>query len=268
MRQLAAVVIPVYKDNLSAYEEIALKQIDAVLKDHPKVFFMPDGEKPAYAARYGYETVRFKKEFFSDVHGYNRLLLSSDFYEKFLKYENILIAQPDSFVFSDELNAWCGKKYDYAGAPWVFEVGQYAYTREYLPFLHRYPFLKKLRKFFDRDFLVGNGGFSLRRTETFLKILKDHPKRVENFNRRSAEFLARGIFTAGHEDNFWGLHVPAFFKGFKVPGFREALKFSFEVGPELCYEKNGGRLPFGCHGWQKHGPDFWAPFVRQYGHAV
>ena len=41
----------------------------------------------------------------------------------------------------------------------------------------------------------------------------------------------------------------------------EGLRFSFEVAPRLCFELNGRRLPFGCHGWHRYDRTFWEPYL-------
>ncbi len=264
----AAVAIPVYQENLSVFEEISLRQIHSVLKSCPIYFVLPEGLSPSYLASYGGRRLYFKNDFFRDVQGYNRLLCSAEFYEKFSCYEYVLIAQLDSFVFSDQLEYWCVKKYDYIGAPWTFEVSQYAHTRENLPVLHRYPVLKKLRSIFRQDFLVGNGGFSLRKVGTFLRILRECPETKIEFEKKAKKFLKESGSAAANEDNFWALWVPRHFRQFRVPAFHEALRFSFEIEPQYCYQRNQNQLPFGCHGWEKHGLDFWAPFLRRYGYDL
>lgn len=47
-----------------------------------------------------------------------------------------------------------------------------------------------------------------------------------------------------NEDVFWAL-VP---QNFSRPQWSEALKFSFDVYPDYCYELNNYELPMGCHG--------------------
>ncbi len=268
MESRVAIVTPCYKERLSNYEEISLRQLNIVLLAYPKVFFMPEGSSFGYIPHEKVDTIHFKKEYFSDIHGYNRLLTSMEFYERFEEYEYILIAQPDTFVFSDQLVEWCQKKYDYVGAPWTFEVSDYSHTRDYLPLLHRYACLKKWRGLFGQDYLVGNGGFSLRRVETFIRILRDFPQKIKEFSEWSGALRRQGVSAAENEDNFWALFVPKFYKQFKIPKFKEALQFAFEVDPAYCYARNGQRLPFGCHDWAKHGLDFWKQFIQQSGFSV
>ena len=55
---------------------------------------------------------------FVDRVAYNRLMMSEQFYRAFEGYEYILIYQLDCLVFSNALEEWCRKGYDYIGAPW------------------------------------------------------------------------------------------------------------------------------------------------------
>ena len=52
-----------------------------------------------------------------------------------------------------------------------------------------------------------------------------------------------------------------FDNGFKVAPAKVAAKFSFEVHPELLYELNNKRLPFGCHSYLKYNPEFWKKHI-------
>ena len=86
-------------------------------------------------------------------------MLSSVFYQEFEQYQYVLIAQTDSLVFSDDLNIWAEKGYSYIGAPW-FE----GYTQPTQPL---------------RLTAVGNGGFSLRNVQDFLRVL-NRPRIFKN----------------------------------------------------------------------------------------
>ena len=61
----------------------------------------------------------FDPAYFTSIQGYNRLLLSTEFYQRFLGSAYLLICQLDVFVFRDELAGWVARGYDYVGAPWV-----------------------------------------------------------------------------------------------------------------------------------------------------
>lgn len=73
-------------------------------------------------------------------------------YKAFAKYEYMLIAQLDAVCFRDDLDEWCGKDYDYVGAPWCHLCKHVCRTDQYR----------------SEEKLVGNGGLSLRKIQTFL----------------------------------------------------------------------------------------------------
>ena len=145
-----AVLIPVYLPHVSADEERSFIQSLRVLCSRDVVLVCPIGLDVSYYLELSKKlnvkmhVERFLASFFDGIKGYNRLMLSKCFYERFSNYEYILICQTDAFVFQDVLDDWCEKGYDYVGAP-LFGDGFD---------------LKKAR--------VGNGGFCLRRVEAYL----------------------------------------------------------------------------------------------------
>ena len=94
---------------------------------------------------------------------------------------------------------------------------------------------------------VGNGGFSLRKVKTHLKIAK-----------RMSLFLS---FFPKNEDFFWAYIVPKFFK-FRRPPVKEALAFAFELSPSEAFEMNERKLPFAVHAWEKYEPEFWENYIK------
>ncbi|MBS1214713.1 MAG: uncharacterized protein H6R26_3330, partial [Proteobacteria bacterium] len=79
--------------------------------------------------------------------------------------------------------------------------------------------------------------------------------------RWKAGYQPPRTYDARNEDHFWSDDAVRYVPGFKVASFETGLRFSFEVAPRLCFEMNGGRLPFGCHAWQKHDRTFWEPYL-------
>lgn len=55
----------------------------------------------------------------------------------------------------------------------------------------------------------------------------------------------------------------------RIPKRAEMGRFGLEYAylPDDNFA-NGGQQPFGCHAWHQYSPDFWKPYIRQYGHAV
>ena len=264
----AAVIIPVYCETLVKNEVIVLSQMIKVLNKYNLYLVAPEEIEIKNYDTTRLQYVYFREEFFRDVTGYNKLLLSQEFYERFQNYEYILIAQLDTFVISDQIQYWCSKKYDFIGAPWFFEVRDYEYLRPFLPYEHRYNILKFMRHITGRKYLVGNGGFSLRKVTTYLDFIKKNENKIIKYIKKGLLQIEDGITTALHEDAFWTLYVPTIYKEFRVAKYREALKFSFECGPALCYKDNNCKLPFGCHAWEKHDINFWKPVIEKFGYKL
>jgi Protein of unknown function (DUF5672) len=241
-----AVVVPVFRDRLGPDEELSLRHLRAHLGAYDGFAFCPaslDLEVPDLAP------VRLDDRHFRTHRDYSRLMLSGGFYRRFERYEFVLVHQLDCVVFSDELARWCGERYDYVGAPWVRRGADG-------------------RPFFAG---VGNGGLSLRRVESFLRVLErrvratvavrhvgELVRRIVREPRRARQLL-RDRYV--YEDKFWSLEAPRLDPGFRIPPAETAVAFAFESEPRFCFEQNGGRLPFGCHKWRAHDPEFWAPYL-------
>lgn len=235
--QQVAVVIPVYKSTLSGNEGLSLRQAKNVLGTYPIVFICPENLSLDNYLKIipDAEVKQFSNDFFQDVAGYSRLLLSPDFYKTFLDFEYILIYQTDAYVFRDELTAWCKKGYDYIGAPWI----------ERPPLVKGKPKVDIQNWFIGR---VGNGGFSLRK-------VKSHYNNTRFF-RPILRFMEK------NEDMFWGLFLYWLNPFFKRPKWQEALHFAFEMNPKKSFELTNHQLPFGVHAWEKYDKKFWEEFIK------
>lgn len=233
----AAVIIPVYKTDISDEEMISLKQVSSVLKHYPIVFIAPNGlDLSIYRdivpnCKYQY----FAKKFFASINGYNSLMLSKVFYYHFLSYDYILIYQLDAFVFKDELKYWCDLGYDYIGSPW--KVGE---NIDFIESLRKSknPYFWLINQFRDLGFdFSGNGGFSLRNTSSFY--------------RNSIWFNSYISSWASNEDLFWGIFVKQFNPFFKVAP--RSISSNFSVEKDVIENSS---IPFGCHAWEKYNRQF------------
>lgn len=206
----------------------------------------------AFGALEKLEVKRFAKHYFEGISGYNQLLLSKQFFSAFAHFEYILIHQSDVFLFKNELDKWCEKGYDYIGAPWFRpdKLAQNGFNK----FLHSLKlFFKRNKLFANRHNKVGNGGFTLRKIETALKVL----------NLVNQELLSKYTHQNGdafNEDIFWSLEAPKI-TDFKIPDWQEGLQFAVEFNPAVAYTYLNNELPFGCHAPLKHDPRFWAQFI-------
>jgi hypothetical protein len=253
-----AVVVPIFKTELSADERLSLAQLSRWLGGYPRVQVSPAS---LTADLVGGEVRRFPDDFFTGTGAYSRLLLSREFYEAFLDFDYILVHQTDCLTFSDTLEDFVQLGVDYLGAPWVL------FDRSAGPRLGR----------------AGNGGFSLRRVKRFLDVLQtsavfSYPgdelrrhfgpmrffSRLDAFRIRAfaacrlpqlGETVARKW--TGNEDIFWAFMAPAIVRDFRVADWQLGVRFAFEEAPQLYYSLNQGRLPFACHAWKRWDLEFW-----------
>jgi hypothetical protein len=253
-----AVVVPVYRSALDPYEAISLHRTFQVLGGQHLVMVKPEGlDTAALEARHPWSRVEtFAPEYFRSIQGYNRLLLSTGFYQRFLASEYLLICQLDVFVFRDELASWVARGHDYVGAPWLSSSGA-------SQLLHRLKFEVASRLPGGRDRVhawetrdrVGNGGFSLRRVATHHRLSLEMKPHIDRYlaNQGTHHF---------HEDVFWSLEPSRQGLAHRTPGVEEALAFAFDINPGRLFERAGGRLPMAAHGWYKgRHLRFWAPHV-------
>lgn len=278
------IAIPVYKPQPAKAEAEAYCQMLKVLGRHDiAIVTHRDCDISYYteqAGKYGVDVAIefFDAHYFASVAGYDDLCFSTEFYSRFADYEYMLICQLDVWVFSDNLDEWCQRGYDYVGAP-IF----YAYNGGH--------FTEKIRG-------VGNGGFSLRRISHCLQVLTapQHVpyvkplKLIKNFwniGRYDEDFTKNILkrillplvvllkFVGYHNtlayyrrqrlnEDFvfgdWSAH--SWVTKANIPSHEEAMRFAFEVNPEMLYRRNNSRLPFGCHAYMKWDYEsFWKKFL-------
>ena len=264
------VIIPVYLPTLSEDERISFCRTLEVLGHHIIVLVCPnnfesnefDDLARKYNVKLRYE--RFDNSFFKGIEGYNRLLLSDLFYRRFQQFQYILICQLDTYVFKDELNEWCYKGYDYIGPP-LFDDENPKISIE--------------------GMTVGNGGFSLRKVQSFLNFFDSNknvfsPSQIVDlislWRKPHTRIFVWALMCLGwrnkarsvarryryNEDCFWCILLDGSRFSLKRPKPEEALSFAFERFPKQMYQLNHYALPFGCHGWRKYQyNDFWKEFI-------
>ncbi len=249
----AVIIIPIYKKILSKSEQISLKRCREILGNYPIIFVAPDNFEADYIQNN--EVVYFSADYFSNIKGYNTLMLSPDFYEKFLAYEYMLLYQLDAYVFKDELLKWCEKNLDYIGASWIHCHKNWWESLKYdlRAMKYMYKLAKKqnyasdLRLGYVSNKKVGNGGFSLRNIKKMIEIVKLYP-----------DWIQKIIQSNIPEDIFFGVLVNLYqSKQIKIPTFKQGIQFAFEMYPSYTYKLNHSQLPFGCHDFDDWEPEFW-----------
>jgi len=267
-----AVMVPLPTPELGRDEEISMRCLRAHLDRYDKFLLVPRGMKVDFE---GFVVIELDRKHFGSAANHNRLLYLPEFWERFSDYEFILMYHLDALVFSDQLEEWCGKGYDFIGAPFM-KCGDS-------------PWVMVER--------VGNGGFALYRVSSVLQVLwnryrKDPRKYFEDHYWKLAESqkkvikplraampqwlrgplidsLRRTVRSLDHfesiklnNDYFWADEAKRYLPEFKVAPLEEGLRFAFEVAPSLCLERNGGQMPFGCHGWTRYDREFWEERFR------
>ncbi len=264
-KKTVAIVIPTHRDSLTIDDKTSILHLNKFLGKYPKYFVVPENLKLSKLKKTGFKIVTFPKKYFSSWRGYNEMLLEKKFYIKFKKYDYILIYQLDVLVFSNQLEYWCNKNYDYIAAPWFKPVIGYLSHKKGCPASG------------------GNGGFSLRKVSNALKVLekveKYATKQSASPNIRRLWFLWAILTGKSHqiwlnapasnypfaEDGFWSLEAPKYLSNYRVADFKTALKFGFERFPRKCFELNHKKLPFGVHAWKKYDEEFWKPYIIKQG---
>lgn len=262
-----AVVIPLPTGRELTSDELAsLRQAEHFLGRHDRILVAPAGMEVNHP---GWQVRRFPAAFFGSAAAHNALLLSRRFYEAFRDYRFILIYHLDALVLADRLDEWCERDWDYIGAPWY-------YCNE-----------TKWLDAWKRTSGVGNGGFSLRKVESFLRVLnskhrdlepadywrlycagKPRSRQLLNVWRRWVKHftLFNGVRWSLYrnrvnEDQFWSFEAIRFDPSFRIAPLEEALEFAWETEPSRCHELMGGRMPFGCHAWPRYERSFWIPYL-------
>jgi len=205
---------------------------------------------------------------------YNTLMLSQWFYELFTSWDYMLLFQLDAWILGGDLESWLLRGHSYIGAPWANPLSSQTFSISHG---------------------VGNGGLSLRRVQDMLKILGSlryklvpvfSPSELASegllfqqyldyhillrplvFSKRFGRVLLR---STGHhntlnyfarvgvnEDFVLSLYAIKVFKWLDLPLVADAAKFSVETNPEYFLGLCGKVTPFGCHGWEKHGRQFY-----------
>jgi hypothetical protein len=265
-----AVVIPLYKSEMTLHEKKSFLQCCKILKNYPIILVVPVSFKvDAYQKIAKEYDISLSEERFDDtcflaISSYNRLLLSKEFYVRFSGYEYMLIYQLDAYVFKDELEFWCNERYDYIGAPLIGKFEDLTFSQE---------------------MRVGNGGFSLRKINSFISFFESKQNvfsarqiitKISLWKKPYTRIFIWFLMLLGwrnkpysvaknwkyNEDDFWSGVLDKSRFNFSKPDPRKAMEFAFERFPGNCFEITG-KLPFGCHAWEKYEYEsFWKKYIE------
>lgn len=245
----AVIIVPIYKDNLDQFERISLQQLKKILGKYQICAVIPQRLNGSPILKFADYTESFPNEFFESTKTYSRLLMSSLFYERFADYKYMLIYQTDAFVFSDKLDCFCSLDYDYIGAP-LSLWGNFYWCSLYTGIYDGYRYFRPR---------VGNGGFSLRKISSILRILKHKNEILNTHPLRDLLYDQEDMFFsfAGTLNN-----------GLKIPNMKIARQFSCESNMRHYWHSLKDCLPFGCHAWKQLNYEMWKPFIENYGYKL
>ncbi len=238
----AVIVIPIYKRELTFFEKISLMQVRKVLGQYDICFLAPASLVCSYTDKNKHEWIeRVSDEYFTGKNSYSRLMLEPWLYQRFQSYEYMLLYQLDAFVFMDRLQDFCAMGYDYIGSP-----------------------MPRGGDWHDCQCSVGNGGFSLRKISSAIRVLE---QREYVFSKRPQAWEGNR-FLDGAEDLFFSFCANLPEMDFHVPDFLTALDFGVEWNVGHAYQRMPAWLPFGTHGWYLIGYQHWKPIIENFGYVL
>ncbi len=260
------VVIPVHKATLTDTEKISLHACYNQLANFDCYLVHPENLRIDYffSVHPGLKSCSVDPDWLSSKAAYNRMKMNPEFYRLFSDYTHLMTYELDSYIFKSDLQEFL--KFDFIGAP-IFDGFNNANSGSAI--------------------IKGcNSGFSIRNINTCLDVLNELPAIREqwkwfhllesnlpflrpwlkslNWNREKVfqnDHLV-GYFKGRdfHEDMIWTVAVPVLFPHFKIADTVSSYKFSFEINPEILFEKNNKELPVGCHAWPMF-RNFWQQFI-------
>lgn len=252
------IVIPIYKETLNVLEIQSVDQCISILSDYTIHFVCSKGLNVDFYKE-NFSGIRdiafFDKVYFEGIEGYNRLMLSPNFYKTFLAFKYMLVYQTDCYVFRDELLNWANKGFDYIGGIWFENY-------------HGNPNLGA------KLWYPGNGGLSLRKIKTMVRLLSSkqplknwryllYEKRQKRENILDAlkDLMLIPLNILGYENNFkymasksnlfedvFFMEASLLYNQINTPYVNDAIFFSWDKNPGFLFNQFKS-LPFACHGW-------------------
>ena len=254
-----AIVVPTQKSYLSYLEKEVIDRISQLYSKRFNLFLVvPEDSKINYQAK-GFKNIYLDPTFFyTNIQGYNSLMVDVNFYKIFENFKFMLIHHLDAIILKDEIELWISKNYSYIGGP---SIGK--------SLIYKKP---KSIKYFC------NGGLSLRKNSDFIKVLNSKKIYFNNFDIKTIKALAKlkhikkyiNLITKNYysinnfdvqnftkeyflnEDFFWTFFAKIFIRNFILPKeILECANFSLDNGYKF-YLKKLKKNPFGIHGYTEN----------------
>lgn len=158
-------VTPTHKAQITEVEHLMLKHSLNLHKEVDHFFCIPDNVDLRYFREHFPKSIILKmsSKNFESLQSYNRLLLDSAFYRMFQEFNYLAILQLDSVLLKN-IDPVIDMNFDYVGAPWrnnirvsIFNHKMHGNNKRliWLPF---------------RNVQVGNGGLSIRKTQSMIRL--------------------------------------------------------------------------------------------------
>lgn len=225
------IIIPIYHEIPTENERLSIERTFSVLSNYNIFFTHPANMNTVNYQVYQHaHFIAFPSPYFKSNKSYSKLILSEAFYQPFLEYKYMLIAQTDTYILntSYQLQDFIDKGYDYWGAPWPNGPFYKPYNIKDLIKLIYIPHPEICH--------VGNGGFSLRNVSSsyhFVCEKKIFLKFLWHFN----------------EDLFFSMLAYKKYAYTTAP-VKEAATFALESN--MSESIASGHIPYAVHAWEKH----------------
>ncbi len=262
MDNKVCIIIPVHTSSPTSNELISFKRCFEVLNEF-QIFVVTHNEIDLKIYNNFVNSFEIKivpKKWLSSISEYNKMKINIDFYNLFNNYVYLLTYELDAYVFTNQLDKWVEKKFDYIGAPFVASqneilnitgVGNSGFSlrniHKCIYILNKLKFYIKIANYIDKLYL----SIFIKTITYFEKYLK-----IKLFYKlRLVYAYSKNNYL--HEDIFWSYYIPNLFSDFVIADTKSAIEFAFEKYPKELFSLNNEILPFGCHAWNKYDSIFW-----------
>lgn len=232
------VVIPIYKKELNKNEKSALESYEQYFQNVDFSFLAPKHLDCSYYNKTypKFSIERFDNKFFKNAKTYNKLMLNRNVYARYQQYEYILIAQTDAIIFNYSANfeEFMDMGYDYIGSPWYSQPIKNLKNEPTWKYI-----LKRIVIHNPSVLKSGNGGFSLRKVNSFITLLDE-------------ETLFLKLFWHFNEDIYFAYRGAVGNNRISVAPQKVGERFALDEGMK---DKAEILKPAALHGWEVYFKD-------------